>query len=96
MFDSGNDRLLPRSSTSLDAAEIVVADAEVFKPNGLKLLDQLREHELEVVITRRGEAIARLARYDARSRSAFGFLRGTIVEEEDIVSPDVDSWGDGG
>jgi hypothetical protein len=26
--------------------------------------------------------------------SAFGFMSGTVIAEEDIVTPDFDSWGD--
>lgn len=82
------------SSTSLDSRETVVVAAGVFKDTCLQLLDQVHDHEIEVVVTKRGEVVARVVPPDTPAPSAFGFLRGTVIEEGDMVSPDFEAWGE--
>ena len=94
MSRSRKSRRSPAASTSLDAHETVVVAAGVFKDTCLQLLDQVHEREIEVVVTKRGEVVARVVPPENSVRSAFGFLRGTVLEEGDIVSPDFESWGD--
>ena len=84
----------PSPSSSLDAAEVIEVKAGVFKNTCLKLLDQVHDFEVEVVVTKHGEPMARLVPEDKHIPSAFGFMRGTVLEQEDIVAPDFEAWGD--
>ena len=84
----------PTSSTALDEHEVIEVKAGVFKDTCLHLLDQVHEREVEVVVTKRGQVVARVVPPADRASSAFGFLRGTLLAQGDIVSPDPDAWGD--
>ena len=86
----------PAPSTSLDAHAVIEVKAGVFKDTCLQLLDQVRDQEIEVVVTKRGEVVARVVPPGARAPSAFGFMRGTLLAHEDIVAPDFEAWGDVG
>jgi prevent-host-death family protein len=84
----------PAASTRLGNHEVLEVNADVFRDTCLQLLDRVRDGELEVVVTKRGEAVARLVPPDARAPSAFGFMRGMLLAHGDIIAPDVESWGD--
>ena len=73
--------------------ETLQVPAGVFKDTCLQLMDEVRDHAKEYVITKHGRAVARLVPPDAEEGSAFGFLRGAVVHEEDIVAPDFEAWG---
>lgn len=91
---SGRRIPAPASSTSLDAHEVIEVKAGVFKDTCLQLLDRVHDGEVEVVVTKRGEVVARVVPPADQAPSAFGFLRGTLLAQGDIVSPDFDAWGD--
>lgn len=76
------------------ATETVEIKAGVFKDVCLKLMDDVRENRRQYVITKRGRAVAKLVPPDSRPASSFGMLRGTVVSEGDIVSPDFEAWGE--
>jgi antitoxin (DNA-binding transcriptional repressor) of toxin-antitoxin stability system len=84
----------PAASTSLDAHDVIEVKAGVFKDTCLQLLDRVHDQEIEVVVTKRGEIVAKVVPPDARAPSAFGFMRGTLLAHEDIVTPDFEAWGD--
>lgn len=88
--------LAPAPSTSLDAATVVEVKAGVFKDRCLQLLDRVHAGELELLVTKHGEPVASVVPPDVRAPSAFGFMRGTVLAHEDIVSPDFEPWGDVG
>ncbi len=81
--------MAPKKNLSPNSASV---PAGQFKATCLDLLDQVKERNLEYVITKRGEPFARLCPVDAVSADPFGFLRGTVVEQGDIVSADPASW----
>jgi antitoxin (DNA-binding transcriptional repressor) of toxin-antitoxin stability system len=56
------------------------------------VMDEVHERGSEVVVTKRGKAIVRVVPAEAPSESPIGFMRGTVVDQGDIVSPDPDSW----
>ena len=68
--------------------------AGVFKDTCLQLLDDVRDRNLQIVVTKYGEPVAKLVAADVAMPSAFGFMSGTVIAEEDIVTPDFDAWGD--
>lgn len=84
----------PAPSTRLQAPQVIEVKAGVFKDTCLQLLDEVHDGELEVVVTKHGVPVARVVPPDVRAPSAFGFLRGTVVAEDDIVSPDLEPWGE--
>ncbi len=84
----------PAASTGLDAHDVIEVKAGVFKDTCLQLLDQVHDQEIEVVVTKRGEIVAKVVPPDTRAPSAFGFMRGTLLAHEDIVEPDFEAWGD--
>ena len=47
-----------------------------------------------MIVTKRGEPVARLVSAGGSLPSAFGFMRGTVTGRGDIVSPDHDACGD--
>ena len=53
----------------------------------------IRDHSIEVIVTKRGEPVARLVSAAGSLPSAFGFMRGTVTGRGDIVSPDHEAWG---
>jgi antitoxin (DNA-binding transcriptional repressor) of toxin-antitoxin stability system len=85
---------------SLDAptpslvSKTIEVGAGVFKDTCLALMDKVRDERVHVVITKHGTPVARLVPTDDDARSGFGFMRGTVVAHDDIVSPDFEIWGD--
>jgi len=84
----------PKPSTALAAHEVMEVKAGVFKDTCLQLLDDVRDRDLRIVVTKYGEPVARIIPPDAHAPSAFGFMSGTVLEQGDIVAPDFDAWGD--
>lgn len=70
--------------------------ASEFKAKCLDLMDEVQERHVEIVITKRGAAVAKLAPVEDTAPSPFGFLRGTVLEERDIVAPDHAAWAESG
>jgi antitoxin (DNA-binding transcriptional repressor) of toxin-antitoxin stability system len=66
--------------------------AGMFKDTCLALMDKVRDERTHVVITKHGTPVARLVPADLEAVSPFGFMRGTIMAEGDIISPDFDAW----
>ena len=62
-----------------------------FKAKCLQLLDDVAEHRGVLVITKRGKPIARLVPVEPE-HELFGALRGSVLEEADIVSPINADW----
>ena len=70
--------------------------AAKFKAICLELMDDVKERRVEYVVTKRGEPVAKLAPVDATAPSPFGFMRGTVLEEHDLVAPDFTAWAESG
>lgn len=88
------NRVTPKPSSALDLPDIVEVQAGVFKNTCLALMDEVHDHHKQVIITKHGDAVAKLVSPDTDVPSAFGFLRGTLLAQGDIVSPDMETWGD--
>jgi prevent-host-death family protein len=86
----------PKTSlpASLDTSKTIEVGAGVFKNTCLALMDKVRDERVQVLITKHGAAVARLVPADVEVPTAFGFMRGTVVNQRDIVSPDFELWGD--
>jgi hypothetical protein len=48
----------------------------------------------DTCLTKHGSAVARLIPPDVAVPSALGFMRGTVVDQTDIVGPDFEAWAD--
>lgn len=84
----------PSPSAAPAGTETIEIKAGVFKDVCLKLMDDVRERRRQYVITKRGRPVAKLVPPNDQPASSFGMLRGTIVSEGDIVSPDFEAWGE--
>ncbi|HKP96445.1 MAG TPA: type II toxin-antitoxin system prevent-host-death family antitoxin [Fibrobacteria bacterium] len=64
-----------------------------FKAKCLELMDWVAEGHEEIIITKRGKPVAKLVAIDnVPARDAFGWMKGTIVFEGDIISPIDVEW----
>lgn len=67
--------------------------AGVFKARCLHLLDEVQRTRKEIIVTKRGRAIARLAPLEHQEAPAlFGRMAGTVEILGDIVSPTGEHW----
>jgi antitoxin (DNA-binding transcriptional repressor) of toxin-antitoxin stability system len=85
---------VPAPAGAAGGPEIIEVKAGVFKDTCLSLMDEVRTKRRQYIITKHGRAVAKLVPPDLEVPSAFGFLRGMLVEQDDIVSPDFEPWGD--
>lgn len=84
----------PAPSTALGTHVVREVKAGVFKDTCLQLLDDVRDHDLHLAVTKYGEIVAKVVPAGTHTPSAFGFMRGTVLGQQDIVAPDPDAWGD--
>jgi len=63
-----------------------------FKAKCLHLLDEVQQSRKELVITKRGKPVARLAPIEQEIPQIFGRMRGTIRILGDIVGPTGEKW----
>jgi prevent-host-death family protein len=66
--------------------------AAVFKARCLKLIDEVAERRIEIMVTRRGKPLAKLVPIGDGAPSLFGALRGTVTIRGDIISPPENEW----
>ncbi len=66
--------------------------AGVFKAKCLHLLDEVRDHRREYLITKRGRPVARLVPVGQAAPEVFGRMRGTAEIVADIVAPVGERW----
>ena len=66
--------------------------ASEFKAKCLKLMDEVAETGEEIVVTKRGRAVAKLTPLKRRPKTLFGVDRGRIEILGDIVSPMPAEW----
>ena len=71
----------------------MVIAAGKFKATCLELMDRVQRTREEVVITKRGKAVARLVPVDADApRPTFGLLSDQTQVYGDIVAPTGEAW----
>ena len=63
-----------------------------FKAKCLHLLDEVQQSRKELVITKRGKPVARLAPIEQEIPQIFGRMSGTIRILGDIVGPTGEKW----
>jgi antitoxin (DNA-binding transcriptional repressor) of toxin-antitoxin stability system len=84
----------PAPSSSLAAPRVVEIKAGLFKDRCLQLMDEVRDGDIELIVTKHGKPVIRVTSPGAAMPSAFGFMRGTILSAGDVVAPDFEAWGD--
>jgi prevent-host-death family protein len=72
-------------------AELRVSATE-FKTRCLELIEQIRKTNQRVVITRHGKSVAVLLPHHEVQPRLLGYMQGSVLEMEDIVSPTGESW----
>ncbi len=68
--------------------------ASTFKATCLELMDEIEASGFEVVVTKHGRPVVKVGPVEPSVPSPLGFLRGTVVDEGDLVSPDHDAWSE--
>ena len=63
-----------------------------FKTHCLKLMDEVKEQRRSFVITKRGKPVAKLVPVDDSPTPVFGFLKGRVRIDGDIVAPTGEVW----
>jgi prevent-host-death family protein len=71
------------------AAKVEIVPAAKFRANCLAFLDRVARTKRGIVVTKRGHAVARVLPVEEPTS---GSLEGSIVHEEDIVSPVEADW----
>ena len=74
----------PGKATSVPAGQ--------FKARCLKLMDEVRDHHREIVITKRGKPVAKLVPFEEKRPDIFGYAKGSLVILGDIVGPTGEIW----
>jgi prevent-host-death family protein len=69
----------------------IAIGAGEFKAKCLQLLDEVAEQRGTLVITKHGKPVAKLVPVEPEQRM-FGALKGSVVEEQDIISPINADW----
>jgi prevent-host-death family protein len=87
-------RIPAPASSSLEIPSTIEVPAGMFKDTCLALMNKVRDTGTHVVITKHGNPVARLVPADYAAASAHGFMRGTVIAQKDIVSPDLEAWGE--
>ena len=70
--------------------------AGVFKAKCLQIMDQVQARRETVIITKRGKPVAQLGPVEQVDDPIFGFMKGKIKINGDIVGPvlTLEEWGD--
>ena len=84
----------PVPSAAVTAHTVMEVKAGVFKDTCLQLLDDVRDRDVQLIVTKYGEPVARIVAADTALPSAFGFMSGTVLATDDIVAPDFGAWDD--
>jgi prevent-host-death family protein len=69
--------------------------AGAFKTNCLAVMDEVQAKRETVVITKHGKPVAKLVPVEPQVDDIFGFLRGKVTINGDVVSPALTAheWG---
>jgi prevent-host-death family protein len=70
--------------------------AGAFKVHCLKVMDEVQAKRQAVLITKRGKPVAKLVPVEQEKDDIFGFYKGKIKINGDVVSPafSPEEWGD--
>lgn len=64
-----------------------------FKAKCLQLMDDVQKHHEEIIITKFGKPVAKLVPLERKpAKSIYGFLKGSVTIQGDIVKPTGEKW----
>ncbi len=64
-----------------------------FKAKCLKLMDDVQKHHKEIIITKYGKPVAKLAPVEEKEpKPLFGLLKNSVVITGDIIKPTGEKW----
>lgn len=63
-----------------------------FKAKCLQLMDQVNETHVSIIITKHGVPIAKLVPIEEEKVSLFGLQKGSVVINDDIITPIGENW----
>ena len=76
----------------MDYGRVRTIKASEFKAKCLKLMDEVAESGEEIVITKNGRPISRLAPYRGKPPSFFGRDQGRVRILGDVIAPTETEW----
>jgi len=82
----------PTKTMSKRPGKAASVPAGRFKAQCLKLMDEVRDHHREIVITKRGKPVAKLVPFEDKRPDIFGYMKGTVTILGDIVGPTGEIW----
>jgi prevent-host-death family protein len=72
--------------------DTMTVPAGKFKAQCLQMLDDVQKNRREIVITKRGKAVARLVPLESGTQQIWGRMKGTVEILGDIVGPIGEKW----
>jgi hypothetical protein len=87
-------RIVASAVHPLQNPQVIEVEAGVLEDTCLQRLGRAPHDAIEVVVTRRGEVVARIVPADTHVLGASALLRGTLLTQAAVVAPDVEAWGD--
>lgn len=71
---------------------MIQISAGEFKAKCLKLMDLAEQKHETIVITKRGNPVAKLVPYEEAPSQLFGFLKGSVVIKGDLLESIEERW----
>jgi prevent-host-death family protein len=69
-----------------------IVQAGKFKAECLKIMDEVKLKQQSVIITKRGEQIAKLTPIEDEKKSLFGKMKGSVHIKGDLIQPTGEEW----
>jgi prevent-host-death family protein len=63
-----------------------------FKAKCLKLMDEVQETRVPLVVTKHGQPVVTIVPFEERTPFPYGDMKGRIVIKGDIVGPSSEDW----
>ncbi|SRR6266550_8920905 len=74
--------------------EVTTVKASVFKAKCLDIMDEVQQRHISVVVTKHGIPVAKLGPVVDTPPDPFGFLSGTVVNDDGLVDAEHDAWAE--
>ena len=74
------------------AGDAETVSASEFRARCLELIERIQHTRGEITVTRYGRPVAKLVPVEAEQRSAWGWMRGSVIELGDIIAPIGVEW----
>jgi antitoxin (DNA-binding transcriptional repressor) of toxin-antitoxin stability system len=84
------DQASERPTATHDGTPTISASS--CKATCLELMDDIARTAGEMIVTKHGRPVVRVSAVHSTTESPWGFMRGSVVQHGDIVSPDSELW----